>query len=327
MTNSNDLWKETLGFISGVTILWSFVLLNLFGFTSHVQLPNGLEFLADDGRAGFEETLFTLLSLLIALGATILLLAVVHIGSRGLWLAAKALSAPVSAGLLARFDAICKETFGAVFFITLFSIGYLLMVPFAGISVLIQQFIHDLFSIKSWWGGFLALVLVMFVVVTLPMILVVLTTRNRVRRLYSNFPRIFSQFSWLFRPAGQVSLIAFLLATLLFRTLTYSAELTLDVQTIRISKNDALEISMTLGGLTSERDKAIVRLLDDSGRPGQTLDFFDLGDGHYLSHVYASSLSAGRYTVELYYPKVNIRHDFPFISRKIRETRRFVVVE
>ena len=147
----DSLWKEQLGFTSGVILLFGFVLVKLYAFASHIQLPNGMSgvrsVVGQDGKAIPEGFLFVLFAFCVALGSTVLLFAFVHIALRGFWLASN--EGEASSQYVNKLDRICNTTFASVFWIIGFFILSLPFYPFVMIATFLQRLAVRLFSIQG----------------------------------------------------------------------------------------------------------------------------------------------------------------------------------
>jgi hypothetical protein len=143
-----ELHSEKLGYTSATILIWSLLLLNLYPIASRMQLPYGLDNISSNGRAIAAPTLFILLTILIALGATSLLLAVIHIAGHGLWLAASADSTGMQA-VRGRLAAICDVAFSSAFFATAYALLWLPCLLLSIMLALVQSGLHSLFSIES----------------------------------------------------------------------------------------------------------------------------------------------------------------------------------
>jgi len=321
--SENEYWKERLGFTSGIILLWGLVLLKLYPIASHIQLIDHI-FLSRDGKASAEVILFATLTFLSALGATTLLLAVIHIASRGLWLAATVDSADLQV-LREQLSTTCEQSFVSVFDTMKTALGMLAIYPMLLAIVLVQRGFHSLFSIQSVLGGVVVYVFSFFVVViiegslkSIPLPSIFQEKRKRVLRFISG----------AMEPLGRLDVLAiFMIFSGLFFWFTYTANFKLNHETIYRSKSDVLEISIDLGGMTSDIKKAELMLIDAAGQKRQIKPRQDIGDGRYLSHLYSSSLSPGMYTVEFEYPWWSVSSVYPFINTRIRDKKRFVVLE
>lgn len=79
-------WKERLGYTTSIILIWSIVFIKLFPIASKIQLPHGSQFLTPDGSAYPNFPIYIFLVGLISFGATILVLSIKHILSRGIWM-------------------------------------------------------------------------------------------------------------------------------------------------------------------------------------------------------------------------------------------------
>jgi hypothetical protein len=328
---ADNLWKEQLSFTSGVILIWGIALLKLYPFAAH--LPSGGRVLTKDGRADATGFAGGFLTLLVALGGATLICAFVHITSRGLWLAQTVVSEETSAERKQRFDRMCRMTFAAVFRLASVTLWYLAFIPLWLFVLLLQRLLHYVFGVQSLGVGRVLLgVAVVFCAMVIYLVLRRLNSLRKARgepklQLW-DLDRLSDALVGGGRPATGMAVSMFAWSVLFVSIFARTVEIKLNTHTMYQSKGDVLEIMVTLGGSTSQFDKAVITLSDSTGSVTKTIQPEPLEEGRYIAHLYASSLPLGRYEITLVYDvKLTLTHRYPFISGQIRKTRAFFVAE
>lgn len=329
-----EYWKEKLGYTSGTILLWSLVLINLYPIASHMQLTSGLNVISSDGKANVAPVYFYLLTLLIAIGTTSLLFAITHIASRGMWIAGSGKSTDIDT-LQERLNAVCEVTFSSAFYSTiymfLFIPGILIPLPI----VLIQRLLYGVFSLETRLAGIIlyAFIVVLFIVLLFSTVIFKTVVRRKKKSIEEHkLPLIESYVSRMLSGSeeqftgmiiGALLTIVFMLFFIYF---SYTAKLELKDYMVYRSKNDTIEISVELGGATSQIGKVMLGLKGGGDQPDiNTLH--DLGRGQYIGYLNSSRLSPGLYTVEFEYRYPTFTSKYPFFSTRIRDQQKFIVAE
>ncbi len=317
----NEGWKERLGFASGTVLLWALVLTKLLPIASTIQLPHGLRYVDPTGYADFDVPVFSLLTLLGGLGITGLLLGVLHVGARGLWLAAITDNSYVES--TAGIDRFCQKTFVSVFSVARYAVLMLLVFPFMFAAIGLQRALHRLFIVESLGFGmvlyFVALVAVV-IATQLPLMIWWVRRSSRTKNVQWPPPPINFLFRLIPNQINVLSAIAipmlffFIICLTLF--LSYKAELVVS-DTFYDEKASVVDARINLGGMTSDITKARLVLVNSKRQTIRDLSFVRLGSGNYATRIHLSGLSPGRYGVILEYPYIDMSL-IPFHIQRLR---------
>ena len=323
--SGNDSWKQQLAFTSGTVLLWALLLMKLLPIAAAMQIPDRIQFVDDSGYADAAWPVFSLLTLFGALGITDFLLAVAHIGSRGLWLASTTGGEKPEGGL----DRFCQSTFVSVFSIakyaTLSLFGFLFFVA----VVALQHGTYRLFSVKSHFWGLVFYAVSVLAVLLVPVSLLIWVERvgplNRVLICFLDpfFPAVKRGFEG-FRYFLPVLMLFFIIGNATF-FLSYKAELNVS-KTIYDKTTSAAEVQVQLGGMTSNVAKMRLSLADSNGGR-HALDVSYLGEGNYVARIDLSGLSPGRYGIILEYPYIDVSLVPLRLDYNLRREKWFVVAD
>jgi hypothetical protein len=92
------------------------------------------------------------------------------------------------------------------------------------------------------------------------------------------------------------------------------------------SKVEYTEVSVRLGGATSDKAEASIELKDEYGKTVQKLDLLSLGNGLYVSYIASTDLPGKLYRVVLTYPHYTFSYSYPFFHQNIERSASLVIV-
>ena len=326
MAVDEDGWKEQLAFVSGYILVFGCAVLKLWPFVAGFQTGISVNFwTANFPSEGVNTPLWVFWYLTGALGmaVTAITLALVHIFSRGLWLAffSGTSTNPLMAGMSRMLDRLRKISYDAAFFLLFYVVIFIALGGLILLSAGVEGALTSSLSVSIKSAGWIARGLV-FVVGML---------------IWSYFnikywPRIMHT---LFD--GQIQdmnsgIWAFLIAILLFLVMyvvviqnCFTAEVNLSGKVFQRSHRDLIEVELKLGGATSAVNLAQLRLSNSHGTPLQNLAPQNLGEGDYLGILQSQDLPEGLYQVTLEYPHSSFDSSYPFLHKRIVAQRWFLV--
>jgi hypothetical protein len=132
------------------------------------------------------------------------------------------------------------------------------------------------------------------------------------------FPEFNSAFTMAIATVFVLWILAFVLC--------YTVDLSLDRKVMSRSKEEYTEVSVRLGGATSDETKARVELRDEFGKTVQKLDLLSLGNGLYVSYISSTELPGKLYKVVLTYPGYGFSVSYPFFHQNIHRSVSLVIV-
>lgn len=332
----SQLWKERLGFVSGIILVWSLLLINLFPLAAGLQTRHHGTYNLFTYKYTPEAVLYLVLLGLLGLGLSAFTLAVVHIFARGMWLAGREENNASSAARKTQgkqLAAVCEQTYAAVFWATQFlllSLMFLGVVSF--VTLVFGPIVSSLFSVSKPGAFIIPILSISFFIVITIMIIATLRISGVTKNLLPAILRSIVAFiRTLATPPTRLSARTRLLCLCLFvvcpngvGVVAYTADLEVSREVVFQSKNDSVEFRVRLGGATSAPEWADVRLRKPDGSLVR-LELESVGGGSFVAYKRASSLSQGRYVVLLEYPRFDINAIAPFFHPKVRRSQAFLV--
>jgi hypothetical protein len=235
----------------------------------------------------------------------VVFLAILHIICHGLRLARE-----VGTPFLKR---LCDWSYDSVFTL----LGYLIVITFFWFlnlaAVAFWQFLGH-HSVSNRWAEITSQGILMAIIIVMVSALTIRILRKGIpwdrRAIYSGIVTIWA--------AGFVILASC--------ESCYSMGLSVNRPLFQRTRNDVVQIGLTLGGATSAVSEAKLRLYKADGSNSQGLTLQDIGDGHYITYLRCSTLTTGNYRVTLEYPHTSLSSSFPLLQLKTEKTVGFLVV-
>jgi hypothetical protein len=337
----DDSSKDQLAFVSGYVLVFGFVALKLWPLAAGFQTGMTVNFWTTDPPSeGVIVPLNAFWSLACALGIalTAAMLAICHILCYGLRLLLRSIGTgnQLVYDICRHLDRLPRITFQAIFSL-LFVVGaYLVFFPLNMIRAWIEGKLVSSLSLSLHAAGWISLLTFLPFLIAAwlalrflalpklaPYIVPALTKYENLRP----FPRIVAINKAIFK--ASISFFAPLILTTAIIALViqtcYTAEISPVGSVFQRSRNDVIEVEMTLGGSSSALNLAQFKLTDSRGVPVGDLSPQDLGGGHYLFIIRSQNLQADRYQVTLEYPHSSLDSSFPFLHQRIVTRRWFLV--
>ncbi len=355
-SSSEDRWKERLAFTSSAILVFGLFLLKLQPYAARFQTGRHLqgyesiiEISIREPVVAPEVVIFASLTLLIDAAICIVLLASVHMVSRGLWLIRPSNSSTITEKQA--LNTICDETYIGAFFIGLLTLIFLIALFPALLGAGFQALLMNLLGFGGLISGIIARILFPMLVFIMCAIacyktFIFLERKSKGARLIVK--------SWKTRkPATRIVLrivswtllfFTFYITGVIVRHLTYTLDLSLNKRILYKFEDKYIEVNVRLGGATSSVRDAAIKIFDDSGRPicsliwnppgSEYLNQFEkperrqlkgMGNGQYVSLVPVGEFRRGVYEVKLEYSHASLNMDYPFMHLITKRIEKFIV--
>lgn len=308
----DEKWKDQLSFISGNLFAWSLFVLNFWPVLSHFQ--TGMNFyyfwplISQNYR--IESDLFYYLATLLAIASSIIVLAIAHIFSRGIWLIL-----PEDSVYKGKLDDLCKIMYDtAILFLIFMGFNILYSVFIKVVSTGIEKLLVFLSIPFAGWitVGLMVLIILVFMIIiahynTIPIIDFVEYVSKKSRALY-------------------LLIIVHIVVLFIIFEISYTMDLTVNGKIFNQTRGDIIEVYVGLGGATSDANVTKLKLLDSNGTLINNLTMYLISQGQYVSYIKSSTLIGGRYEVALEYPPRLLESSYPFVGSKSRKSQGFVII-
>jgi len=297
-----DVAKDRIAFVSGSVLGWSILLAALWPHAAQIDTGATLRFnlaFSDFYVGNYispEPIAFYALSVLVALGLSVAIMAICHLIAHGLLLVS-ATGPEDHATPLARF---ADATFVGAFRVTWYVAIYFIMLVPVFPAILLQHWLVDRWSIGKEVSS-----TVLSVFVTVPIVLLV--------RHYIDANRAFLR-SLKTRDYLRITVRVILLycCYVAVSETAYTVALSSDHTLYSKAANPYVEAIVRLGGATSAPADATLEVRDEHGQVLQRPPIHRLGSGRFHAYFSTQSLSAGEYQLRLQYRRASLTGAFPY---------------
>jgi hypothetical protein len=311
----NEKWKDELSFISGNILVWGLVVLNFWPIVSHFQ--TGIDYhLGSRSNITTEVLFFGFWTMLLAMAISVILMAIAHIFSRGIWLI---LSNDSKYRTI--LGSYCKTQYDiAILFLIYMGAGLFLGIFYDVVYLgVVKLFVSWSIPFAEWITSLLILI-INFLILYIFIHIIVFSPSISI---------VFSDLEEYYKErlkAISLSLVVFFVLYLITIEACYTMDLTVNGKIFDRTRGDIIEVYVGLGGATSDANVTKLKLLDSSGTLINNLPMYFIGQGQYASYIQSSTLLGGRYEVALEYPSRLLSSSYPFVGSKSRESLGFVVI-
>ena len=310
----DDSWKERLGLISGNILVAGVALLSLWPAVA--SYPTGIHTHAWTlfmryARIRPEFVAYRYLLMALTTALTSVVLAALHIFCRGLRLATDFASDTL--------EAICTWTFRSVF-VLLFYFLVLTAFEVVNLSALAISQVLTRHHHTGFWAE---------VVAQGPAgIILFLAAFKGTQWLKRQIGKSSKSFDEVLSAVASIgaAIFLFLFITLIAIETCYTVDVSVNKQFFQQTSTAPIEITVRLGGATSDPSLAKLSLDAADGKLLQDLSMQDQGDGRYGSFIPGKSLVAGNYRIVLQYPHSGISREFPFLHSTTQRSVGLLVV-
>jgi hypothetical protein len=323
----DEAWKERFAFMSGNVLVLGVFLLQLWPFASHFQTGLNIHaYTVNLPQQGVKTELwfFWLITGVLSAAMCSVVLALFHILGRGIQLGLltgdtdEASSSP----LVALLGRCCNVTYGSAFFLTAV-VCFLLAVtvPVLLVSTGLERFMISTLGWSLKLSGWIARLVIM-----------VLLLGSFGAVFYQLYRKLGSNIFKLLENPGVFTLKSFFVTAVLFFAIYFpviefccATDLTLEHEFVTGKAGEPIQISVVLGGATSDVNLAKVSLIGPDGS-STSLNLQSLGRGRYVAWLAPDKLAAGRHEVVLEYPHAALDAAFPLIHLTTRKSNWIIIV-
>lgn len=330
---ASDPWKERLSFATGTLFIWAIALLRFqpilagthFGFDVPVWDEPGVL-----GRLTPHYHLFILSVVLVGAGGAIIFLAVLHgllVGAKfGLSNRYEHLRRSAEATASASYAAIGVLWLLAIFVIILHGLALVAAIPMIPLQRLLiwLGLPRTIAAYTSYW--------VISLMLLAGFLFLVLFSHWKISRssVGQNVERVFEKDKSIGRRLLRTVLLAaapFAVSYHVALVTTYRFDVQVEDDVLSRSNEHGLVAHISLGGAISAGRDLSGTLRSDESSAEKELQFNQVAPGTWLVHVPLVDLSPGFYSIELKYPRFNLRLAHPYVSDTIERKRRFLVTD
>jgi hypothetical protein len=323
---SAEYWKEQFGFVSGTILITGIALLKIWPYVAMFQAEEQIHFWSRSPTPQPGVWLFHLLTGILALGMSSVFFSVLHILYRAIWLGLLPYRNETAFTRLIRnrLRTRANRAYTSTLIVWMLFAIYATILIAVGLSIgIYHSWSRELTPSTSAWIIKVALLIVSLLLFPPWFFIFGLWVEVRTRSPTAP-PVVWSFLAVIRRMILPVVVVAVSYALAL--EMCYTVDLSLDKKLMSRSEVEYTEISVRLGGATSDMTNVIIELKDEYGKTIRHLDLLPLGNGLYVSYISSMELSGKLYRVVLTYPRYTFSYSYPFFTQKIERSASLVIV-